>query len=263
MSKKFIMHSYEMQEISMIDKDITRFLKILEELKKFNVGDILIAHEVDIYDNTKTKKVVNSYGVAVKYEVVHVSDQGIPYITELSRDGKKIRPLFNIMPDYFQSTWRGDEIARPESENYECDLVFQLDPEYLDSMIIGGEYDPCVSFKYNKDLHKEITQHNKQARVSTSSIDEIAYFFTKLKHGDSLWTSHTKEYIVSDVQLVTRLSLYKSGVANYSKTKVKGQHIPVLSLIDKKNKLKKVTPDYFLNKMLYTQRPRSYKELKS
>lgn len=261
MGKTFKLEALEAADIKEFDLFLNRLSDYIDNFKKFNLGDVLIAWGGD---EESKQKLLNSYGVPRKFQVVYVSKQGIPYIAEISTSGNILKPLISMIPSALYS----DKYAHIEPYDVEIshqfyDAYFELDPHYVDCMILNVPYNPWHDMLDKKSLHIEITEFNKSVRVKTSQINDIANFFMTLNQGDTIWTSNSNHFIITNIKLLSKQDLYKNGVKMPNKNRVKGPFVPVLTIVDPKNKIKTITPDFFHKKMLYSQRPRSYKELRS
>ena len=127
-------------------------------------------------------------------------------------------------------------------------------------MILQDEYDPSQLHLTKQQIWKEVTKHNKACKINTKQYKDIMSFFATLKIGSIIWTSTTGYFLVQDKKTVT--------VEDWNKICAFGQEInrsfktvDVFTVRDKKGKVKDITFVYFMEKALYKDKPRTYKEL--
>lgn len=252
MAKKQSLTFEDFKEIKRTDEKLREFRASFESLSQFKIGDYLIVFGIN--ENMRTT-ITNSYGAPRKFQVIYVSDESIPYIQEISLTGNVIGEVIAPMDNFLSYN---DHFGYIDTEHQY--LEFQLDPDYADSILLGEKYDPSVFHKTRQTLYKDITKHNKQCKVNTRTIKSICEAFLNVKVGDTLWSSVNGSYTVVDNKVYTRDD-FENVKDLY--TRVKGPFVPVLVVVDKNGLTKTITPDFFHNKALYTQRPRSYKELNS
>lgn len=224
-------------------------LSAVEKAKKFNLGDYLILRVKDFAGNFKIKS--NSYGAPVKFVVVHINRHGIPFIKKVSKQGNPVGKMYSCI-----GSLEGDDYCYPWQ-----DFEFILDPDFADSILLQDSYDPSTQHKARQEIWKAVTEHNKKHKIQTRSIAKIVNFLQTVNVGDTLWSSTRTYFVVQDKKLVPRGEVYKS-VKNAQTHRIKGPFILVLTIVDKKGKVKNITADFFEHKALYSQRPRSYAELK-
>jgi hypothetical protein len=125
-------------------------------------------------------------------------------------------------------------------------LEWKLDEEYVEATIMGEEESYVSSLEHDKKskVHREISKYNSSIRQRMYSIQVAQKFMNGLKIGDTVWKSAISWYCVTDKIL-------------------KGANGPCTALVvtDKNNKTKKMYVQDFVCKVIYTDRPRSYKEL--
>jgi len=250
------------EEVEAFNKEHKQRIVLLEQLKKFKVGDYLIAHEA--YHNwdesadeaTITFKVqVNDLGEPNKFQVVHITDYGVPFIKLVNINGK--------MPGCMWSAWDIDECLFDGNKYY-----FELDPSYVDSILLGQPYDPYAVYREKLKVQNEIRKYNKSIKINNKNLDILVNFFVSVNIGDIFWTSSTrylqveaKEYVkVRDINNYKIKIKSKSNI--YEKeTEVKSTKVTVLTVKPSNGKSFKIVPDYFATRAIYTSRPRDSKEL--
>lgn len=225
-----------------------RGLDALEKARQLKVGDYLVLYVG--HDPKNLTLQTNSYGAPTKYLVVHSTEHGIPFIKKVNKKGKPVGELFSCTGALDTDTYVHQGAA----------FEFRLDPDYADSIILQDpSYDPAVLHRVKQEAWKEVTKHNKKAKVDTSTLTKVIDFFKNINIGDTMWVSHHGFYLVQDKQTMSRQDFRNNLKDNY--TNAKGPWVIVLTVIDKKNKVHKITADFFVNKALYKERPRTYKEL--
>jgi hypothetical protein len=191
----------------------------------------------------------NSYGAPIKYKVVHISDRGIPFIKMTSKKGDPIGKLYSS--------------CSAESDNYRHmnqRFQFELDPDFADSLLLQDQYDPAQLHKSKQDIWKAVTEHNKACKVTTQELKDVVEFFKQVSVGDTLWTSNNGSILVQDKKTMSPAD-FNTASKWRLRTHMKGPFITVLTVRDKHGKVKDITADYFWQKALYRERPRTYKEL--
>lgn len=103
---------------------------------QFNKGDYLIriSRYMDIEYITK----INGTNIIRKYQVVYIDENDVRYCSYVKVDGSLSSEIFPLI-----------------DMNHSC---FKLDPDYLNSMLIGYDYDPLHEYK----KHKEQKEHEKR-----------------------------------------------------------------------------------------------------
>ena len=245
--KKPALTAEEKQIIDEQETNLKAILERVERARQFKVGDFLIMWLTN-YQGGWVQQ-VNSYGAPTKYQVVHTTESGIPFMKQINAHGTTVGELIagigGIDDGYIDNGGRSR---------------WELDPDYADSLLLQDEYDPAQLHNNKKMLWKEVTEHNKKCRVSTKDIPEIVEFLKTLKAGDLLWTSNVSHMLIREVKAVTKQDAMKLVSYRFS-SRVRGPFILVVTVVDKKGVVKEVAADYFFRKALYRLRPRTYKEL--
>lgn len=233
-------------------------IKRLETVKQFKVGDYFITKGVVDYneetDNSIYDVLTNSYGAVTKYVVVHVTPSGIPFAKKLNAGGKPVGPLTSMVGGLGDTSIHID--------HFENEIEFELDPEFAEAIILDStsEYDPAGAHKSKKELFADIAKHNKAAKIDTHGGDKVNDFFLKLNVGDMFWQSPNSFFLVKNKVIETK------GSPNFHRVRYltgkRMSQVAVLTVEDKRGNQKTVTGPDFAYKALYSQKPRSYKELK-
>ena len=119
----------------------------MERVKTFAEGDYLIAMKVNLVTG-KDKAINDSYGVPLKYKVIHIDEHGIPWIKRINSLGQPKGSIINLIiaetKDYICSVDDLGAVFTPPIAH----TKFLLDPEYIDSLILGpSAYDPVIRKK--------------------------------------------------------------------------------------------------------------------
>lgn len=233
--------------VDQFDKIWNAILETISKAQQFKVNDYLILKVSNHGGHMVTQ--TNSYGAPVKYQVVHLNDQGIAFVKRTNKAGEPSGRIYSC--------------CGTEADDYrtlEQKFAFELDPDFADSILLDDDYDPASLHRSKKDIWKSVTEHNKASKIPTQESKDVVAFFHTVSVGDTLWTSNIGSYFVQDKKTMTPLDFNKNS--KYSlHTRYKGPFVIVLTLRDKNGKLKDVCPDFFLGKALYRERPRTYKEL--
>jgi hypothetical protein len=153
---------------------IMRFLKHQDNFK-FNVGDILIKQRRFAHDDEWETEVITGVNTPKKFMYVFENDLGIGYVKQLRVDGS------------------GFTTTLVCTANFDPDTVrFQLDPEYVDHILIGD-----TDFQYNKEylgkkaFREEATKNNTKILVRTRLLNQRIKWLATLKVGDVFWMGNT------------------------------------------------------------------------
>jgi hypothetical protein len=225
-------------------------LDALEKAKQTQVGDFLILHLSNGTGHMELQK--NSYGAPVKYKVVYASKHGIPFVKRVNKKGNPVGPMYSCMGNL-----DGDDFKFPGQK-----FEFTLDPDFADSILLQDDYDPANLHRSKKDIWKAVTDHNKACKIKTWELKDIMDFFKVVNVGDTVWTSNISFYLVQDKKSMSAVDFNKTAKWRDQTRKLKGLSlIPILTVRDKKGNVKDISPEFFHQKALYKERPRTYKEL--
>lgn len=226
--------------IAQNEAQLDTVLDALNVVKQFKEGDFLVAFYKQSEFSLSTRKtpVSNSYGAPRKYQVVAVCKHGVPYMKELSKKGKPVgRLLSSIHID-------GDG-------GYETSYDFEVDPDYTDAIILDDQsnFDASNVLKDKSNTFKEIGQYNKTIKVDTDA-KVLPIFLATVKVGDILWRSNTTSWSVVEIGAVPRNSSNRIGYSSI-----------FMKVMTNKGKTLDICFNDVWGKALYTNRPRTYKEL--
>jgi hypothetical protein len=109
-------------------------LKSIKEWKDIDIGEVLVQRDLS---NKKLVQVSGTCKVPRKYKVVYKCELGIPWVKQISVRGGlgvKLYPLTHFLPHRY---------------------IFEIDPEKIDSMLLGNKYDPRIEYKRMRDSDPE------------------------------------------------------------------------------------------------------------
>lgn len=227
-------------------------LAIVEEVKKFKVGDFLIAYrnERDLQWTTTgialklpdTKKpITNSYGAVKKYTVVCVDKHGVPYMKQLNKAGK---PTGQLISPIGYNNYSGPRLT----------YLFEIDPNYEDAIILDDQdgYKPASDIKARADTFKDIATYNKSIRKKFKNQQEIVDHLNSLKVGDIIWRTNSSFLSIVETKPVPANIVGKvNHDVVFMKTKDQNGKERVWTF----NKIKRIA--------FYTAQPRTFNELKN
>jgi hypothetical protein len=240
--------TYEDQAfVDNFDKQFKSIIDTLEKAKQFKLDDYLVLYVSDARGVMQLKN--NSYGAPVKYKVVYVNSNGIPFIKQVNKKGN---PIGNI----FSCVGSREDTFRSMEQTFE----FMLDPDFADSILLQDQYDPAHLHRSKKDIWKAVTEHNKACKVPTHQFKDVLDFVRSVNVGDTVWTSNISYFLIQDKKALSPVDFNKTAKSQF-RTSSRGPFVTVLTLRDKKGKIKVVPPDFFCYKAIYRERPRTYKEL--
>jgi hypothetical protein len=240
----------ELYLIKIHEQQRAREIKMVESVKKFSLGDYLILHRADDMESTMRLQ-LNSYGAPVKYKVVHVDVDGLPYIKRISQKGKTIGHIMSCT-----GSLNNDDYCYGETHE------FMLDPDYADSILLQDKYDPAHLHKSKKDIWKAVTGHNKACKINTANSKNLAAFWTTVNIGDTLWTSPSGYYLVQDKKTILIKDFNEKAPSKHRMWLTSNKAtVIVLTVRDKNSKVMDIAPSFFEDKVLYKEKPRTYKEL--
>lgn len=232
----------EKQFIKDKETQIGLLLEAIESVKKFKAGDYLIAFTPATHWNGR-KQITNSYGAPKKFIVVDVDKYGIPYMKELNKKGLPHGHLISSL-----------KVDRNYMVSKSNEYDFEIDPDYTDSLIMMDEenYDASVAHRVKGDLFKAITKHNKSIKVKTNDIPTLINFLQNLKVGDVIWKSIKTNLTVIEIMPIP---------LTHNGTRV-DEHQTFGKVRDSKGNEHEIDAWFFRWGAFYTDRPRSYNELK-
>ena len=156
-----------------------RFLKNQDSFK-FRVGDVLIKQTRWTLTNQFKTEVIPGVNTPKKFMYVFENELGIGYIKQLRVDGS------------------GFTTTLVCTANFDPDFVrFQLDPDFVDHVLIGDE-----DFQYNreyinkKSFREEAVKKNMKLMIRTHSTAKRLHWLANLKPGDVFWAGKTLDDMI-------------------------------------------------------------------
>lgn len=229
----------QISEANSLDKMLKAITEHKEQLKQYKLNDIYLLEEW--YQDAKGPTYIEktSMGLPVKYKVVYISPEGIPYLRKITGTGRpsgeaRTPPEANFLFRIYNAERHLNHYL--DKPNYR----FISDPEQLDSILLDVEFDPMAEHRNKSKMFNQINKHNKKVTIPTGvgCFQKIAEFFKSRNPGDKFWTSPEKQYIIQSV--------------------VKQGKEWMISAIDQNNKPTTFNFSYFLYKRLYYEQPRSF-----
>lgn len=195
----------EQQELAdTVDEHIVNLGKLRERLKNYSLGSCFIRQYKNFSLATNKQELMtekSNLGFPVKYKVVYVSPQGVPYLRRLTANGHPMGDAF-LPPEALvlrelSYVARGEKSARGR----EPTEVFTPDPDQLDAILLQQEFDPTEKQREKTKLFNEVKKHNKGITVPTGydQYHAIANFFKSKQPGDKFWTSPDKQFVIQSV----------------------------------------------------------------
>lgn len=242
----------DLLEIRYCTDDMRYIISVIDEVRKFKLGDYIICNQITSSLNLKSP-LKNSYGAVMKFKIVHVDELGLPYVKAVDAKGKASGPVEALLTTNSHNLWlsAGSD-----------DFSFELDPDYADAILLQAEdsYDPMARHNELKSMHKEVLAFNKQIKLPTSNMDEVVDTFSKLQVGMTYWTSPKKGFTVLEnapCKLTKKTVRINGSVIKYPANctiihKIKVRH--------SNGKVKTYEPADMKNKNIYAGIPRAYKD---
>lgn len=239
----------DMEIIESNEKDTMDLLERLEKARQFKLGDYIVCSLI----NNETKQrmpLTNSYNVNRKFKVVHVDKAGIPYIKEVSSNGKTRGVMSSLFGQY-----EFDAYSHHHHWGFDS-WEFEHDPHFVESVILEaeGSYDPVEVQKNKKKLRDEVTKHNKDNKLKTSDIADVEAVFAAMQPGEVYWFSIKNFMTVLSTQVVAIKTGLRGKAATKNITQIEVQ-------LSSNGKTERYSPNQFQYRNLYKAQPRSYREL--
>jgi hypothetical protein len=189
------------------DSNLVRRYMAAKPQLEFEVGDVLIkkySHYTSPYTPNKwiTESISNSNKMAQRYVVIHKDEYDIIYI-------KRMRVK--------DATLSSDVIALTSFDFNSC--MFQVDPEFAETVFLGGEFDLKNLHKQSLEARKNISKVNRKIGKKSNSLKELNDFFAALKSGAKFWT--TQDYTA---QYVTEYEFINAKIFTVSKLDKEGEY---------------------------------------
>lgn len=233
----------QLLESKRLDKIILGLSNLKEVFKHYELNGVYLLEEWNRYNPKLIIAPKKTHmGFPMKYKVVYISPQGIPYLRKLTSTGNPTGDSF-LPPEAIElislrSLARNGGFSTID----EVCQRFIPDPEQLDAILLQEEFDPMAQHRDKSKLYNEINKHNKKAAIRTDSygFNQIGKFFKSAKPGDMFWTAPEKQYVVQSV----------------IKTGRDGE----ITATDMNHATVTFNFSYFMYKRLYKEKPRSFSQ---
>lgn len=242
---KYKLGSDDRECIKETETIIEVLLASIKRNREFKIDDYLIGFFIG---NSKPQLIKSSAGVPFKYKVVHVDSNGIPYIKPLNKNGSPYGALIPTVDLDFNN----DFYALSTSVlNY---IQYELDPDFVDHIILGAEesYDPSMKLRKAASLRKEINTHNAENKLQTKDIADMIKIFDTVKVGEKYWTSAKTSFNIDSIGGVPWVEYHRRLAY-----RVKMQTIPTITITYSNGKTETLMPHQIENMNLYKKQPRS------
>lgn len=195
-------------KIKQLDEFITRISNIKNEIGEYKLGDIYLS-EYYYADCPREKNIEKTtLGFPVKYEVVAISDLGIPYLRAINSKGyvgdvlvpPEVKLLAFLQENLHYLGYANDPLTNIIGGSYIQRFI--PDPEQYDAILLQKEFNPVEQQIEATKLHNEIKKYNKSITIQTSGsggYNAIANFFKAAKPGDVFWTAPNKHFVIQSV----------------------------------------------------------------
>jgi len=243
---------HELARIKEMSDGYNALLSKIEKLGQFKVGDYLIKtrewprHMNDGHPQKEVQK--NSYGVPVKYVVLHVEGK-VPFAKRITAKGTPIGSLECCIPEL------------DDDDTSQWEWHFELDPDYTDAVILDSvdDYDAAAIHKQKRDTFKDVTDHNKANKVNCHKFEDIVQFMNDINVGESYWVSTRSSILVQEKLSIVNGTIPYNRRGNFGSKNVT---VPILKCVNNKGESVTIYPLDLYRTNVYKARPRSYKELK-
>lgn len=225
--------------------------KRLEKLSKFNVGDYLIAFHT--YHDGQRAAVTSSYGVPVKYKVLHIDANKIPYVKALNQNGQPTGDIMPLMGVNENDVWRGRNL-------HSRDFDFELDPGFVDSVIFEAQdnYDPTEQQRMVASLRKEIIAHNAAHKIKSNDVMDLVTVVENMAVGEIYWFSNKNGMSIS----AKGWEPWRKGM-RYTGYRKKLKAVPYVDVILSNGNRERYMPHNLYRRNIYKAQPRTLNELKN
>lgn len=137
MTTNFSQNDIEEIEKFKANNPIGRLLIQMKEVWKFNVGDVLIRYRMTSGD-MPIDLISDICPIPRKFRVVFIDDLGMIWIKQLSVRGGLGDKIIPIVEGWSNGKYK-----------------YAVDPEQIDSILLGYTYDPRVEYRKMRDENKD------------------------------------------------------------------------------------------------------------
>jgi len=242
--------------LSVFEGDMERLLTSIKNAQKFQLGDYCILYNNYIHPSQRVLQ-RNTYGVALKFKVVKVSDNQIAFLRQLNSVGNPSGPLLCAFD-------LDRELMQRRAYNSESGKEYDLDPGYVDYLLLdtGTEYDPMAEHNSAKENRKSNLAHNNLIKLDLTSLKVAIEVLKTLKDEQELWVSPKRSFIIQSAHYIKRpiklSASYKDGTR--VRYRVVDKYILEFNIRWSNGKVETLLPHNFVNTNLYVEPPLSYKK---
>ena len=231
------------------------FLKSLKN-QKFNVGDILIKKTFEFDDNKISGEYVEMYDNSIlprRYLIIHADeDSSFYFYRNIDENGKLESEIYN--------TFSTDHLG------YEECSIFEVDPIFLDAVILGEEFDIGHLLKEEKERKSKLIKMNRSSSIALVNLKHVNEYISSLKEGDMLYYHDAENFNDNCYYTMCIKKPRKSKIETYLKTKrwtkYNYRKINKAALNDKYvfyikdlSKTRLITSDDLIGKAIYKNKP--------
>jgi len=175
-SKKDAIKSYKSNNA----KNVQDVLRKAAQLEQYKIGDILVRLRWGRNGNYET---MSDNATKTKYEVVHLSEEGIVFAKKFLQSGELGNQIFCLNADAH---------------------AYEIDPDLVDHILLDEEdsYDPAESIAKVLKKKQKAQSINKKTAYILNRASHRERFFNDMNYGDIIWHAWgflgqgAKQYIV-------------------------------------------------------------------
>lgn len=236
--------------------------------QKFSVGDILIKKAIRVEDDGSSgvTEIVRYYENSLlpqRYLVIYIDPAtDIAFVKSILENGKLEKEV--------EATIDTDNCGYNEY------MVYQVDPDFVDSTILGGEFDVSLILKEEKDRKDRLMKMNKTSSKSFSDVKSINKFIETMKPGDVLYYHENskegfgsgwyKQVVIKKPRKMNMFAFKETarwrwycrrGAGKIKDSQLNSTHVLYIGAMKEGNL---ITTAELLNQVLYTSKPFSLKD---
>lgn len=269
MSELKFTHLLDKEALEAIDRGADGYRDIFEgerRLLNLSIGDIIhVFYKSTTYDTKNYVKCSNK--TKLKYQVVYKDSNGFPFFAKITAKGNFGKGLYygQYHPTLAKHQFDyHDGLLELDGEDLE------LDTKLIDSVILGETYNPMDEYAVANALRNKITQHNKKHKIPLTDVAKAENFLKSVSIGQVYWTSTAKFFTVLATEKVTKHFInnlcniddwYEQSIRDKKELKSLPAKCTKIHIRDSNGKIKTMTVLNTTHKAIYSQQPRSLKEI--
>lgn len=238
--------------------DERKLVHALEKIKSYSLGDIVFHREYS-WDGNYDYNYYDSTDIEVRHKVTYIDSLGYAHIQRIKSDGT-LNPYFTSMVEEFMYALQDDFFF---NNSFYIDKMFEIDDKYVDSTIMGTEYDPLSELKeFYKEEEAEQAKEEQQMELLAKEYYEIKdrrkalriylgghkfnSFAKKLEPGKEIYSEHYGKLTVKHADKDKDMYVFTygtDGLLAFDKTMLKK-----LVLFESEPEILPYVPDCYLNK---------------